>query len=118
MGFQTCWADGELPWPPTALSTLKPATASPHLSVIKLDLYSVDPITRSAVEDAGNDIRWAIAEVARIEREFERAVNLAVFLDRRFEPALGTLNVRFHIYGVDGTPDPIDPFSFIYYKSN
>lgn len=118
MGFQTCWADGELPWPPTALSTLKPATASPHLSVIKLDLYSVDPITRSAVEDAGNDIRWAIAEVARIEREFEGAANLAVFLDRRFEPALGALSVRFHICGVDGTPDPIDPFSFIYYRSN
>ena len=78
----------------------------------------MDPITRSVVEVAGNDVRWAIAEVARIEREFEGAVNLAVFLDRRFEPALGTLNVRFHICGVDGTSDPIDPFSFIYYKYN
>ena len=96
-----CWVvdctDGGLPWLPTALSTLKPAT-SPHLSTIRLDFTCSSNFHRSAetlIEDMGDHLRRTAEEVSRIEREFKRAVNLTVLRDPKFEAAFGILNVRF-----------------------
>ena len=100
-----CWVvdctDGGLPWLPTALSTLKPAT-SPHLSTIRLDFACSSTFTRSfetLIEDMGGDLRRVADEVFRIEREFEGAVNLTTFRDPKFDAACGALNVRFRCVG-------------------
>jgi len=92
---------GGLPWFPTALSTLKPAT-SPCLSAIRLDFSWTSNFTRFAetlIEDMGGDLRRVADEVFRIEREFEGAVNLTTHRDTKFEVAFGTLNVRFRCVG-------------------
>jgi len=82
-----------------ALSTIKPAT-SPRLSTVKLDICSLtgEPI-ETVIAEAGNDLRRIADEIARIEREFEGAVNFIVALDSRFKAALDSLNVRFRFVG-------------------
>jgi len=47
------------------------------------------------ITDMGNDLRLIADEVARIEREFEGAVNLAVLRDSKFGAVLDSLDVRF-----------------------
>ena len=88
-----------------ALSTLRPAT-SPRLSTIRLDFSRPSTATRSvesAIEITGNNLRQVADEIARIEREFEGAVNLTVFRDPVFEAVSDTLNVTFQFCGVDDT---------------
>jgi len=79
---------GSLLWIPKALSTIKPAT-SPRLSFIRLSFVrppfangSIDDL----VKDAGDDLRWVVDEVTRIERE--GVVCLTVDLDSSFQVAL------------------------------
>lgn len=96
---------GGLLWIPAALSTLKRAT-SPHLSALQLSFIASSVATRSvgnSIEDMGNDLRRAAGEVARIESEFEGAVELTVFRGPGFKAVFDRLNVRFHLCGVDGT---------------
>ena len=79
-----------------ALSTLRPAT-SPRLSTIRLDFSRPSTATRSvesAIEITGNNLRQVADEIARIEREFEGAVNLTVFRDPVFEAVSDTLKSR------------------------
>ena len=102
-GFKVGSTVGGLPWIPTALSSLRPAT-SPHLSTILLDLAattSIDRPVETLVKDTGNDLQRVADEFTRIEREFEGAVSLTVLRDSGFEVALGELNVRFPFRGVD-----------------
>lgn len=56
-----------------------------------------------------SDLRWVADEVARIEREFEGAVNLVVLRDAGFKVVLDKLNVRFHF----GWVDHVDSFPFV-----
>ena len=87
-----------------ALSTLRPATST-HLSVIRLDFCSSG--TRSVetmITDMGNDLRRIADELARIEREFEGAVNFIMILDSKFRMVLDTLNVRFHFFWAEEIP--------------
>ena len=103
--FRVGWTGGSLLWIPMALSTLRPAT-SPRLSTIRLDFSRPSTATRSvesAIEITGNNLRQVADEIARIEREFEGAVNLTVFRDPVFEAVSDTLNVRFRLCGVDDT---------------
>ena len=90
---------GGVPWIPMALSTLRPAT-SPRLSAIRLDLFceSDRPID-TVITDMGNDLRRIAGEVARIEREFEGAVNFAVPRGKGIGTALDRLNVRHRFVG-------------------
>jgi len=84
------WMGGSLLWIPKALSTIKPAT-SPRLSLIKLSFVRPPFANRSIedlIKDAGDDIRWVVDEIARIEREFGAAVDLTVDWDRSFRVAL------------------------------
>jgi hypothetical protein len=109
--FEVDWMAGDLLWIPTALSTLKHAT-SPRLSALQLS-FTTSTTTHSvktSIEDMGNDLRWAADEVARIEREFEGAVELTLARDPGFEAVFDALNVRFCFYGVDGTHDLVDSF--------
>jgi len=88
---------GGLRWIPMALSTIKPAT-SPCLSTIRVDLtrsYATNRPAERLIEDTHDDLRWIADEAARIEREFNGAVNLAVSRDLAFKVALDALNVRF-----------------------
>jgi len=87
-----------LPWIPMSLSTLKPAT-SPRLSLVILDFSTFNRPVESMIEDTGNDLLRIADEAARIEREFEGAVNIAVFRDPRYAMALDTLDVRFGFVG-------------------
>ena len=87
--------DGGLLWIPKALPTLKPVT-SPRLSAIKLSFARSRTsflYTEMVVTNAGNDLRRIADEVARIEREFEGAVELNVYRDQWFKAASHTLNV-------------------------
>ena len=105
-GFRAGRTGGGLLWIPMALSTLGPAT-SPHLSTIRLDFSRSLIVNRSAmslIEGTANDLRWVADEVARIEREFEGAVNLNASRDSVFKVVLDTLDVRFRFCGVDGIP--------------
>jgi len=95
--------EGSPHWIPKALSTLRPAT-SPRLSTIRLNFIyppTADPPVATLVKTMGNDLRWVADEFTRIEREFERAVNLTVVRGPGFEALLDTLNVRFHFRGPD-----------------
>jgi len=81
---------GSLFWIPKALSTIKPGTSS-RLSFISLSFVrprfangSIDALIR----DAGDDLRWVVDEVARIERELGGAVYVTVHWDRSFQAAL------------------------------
>jgi len=90
---------GGLPWFPTALSTLKPAT-SPHLSTIQLHFTCASSFfAETLIEDMGDHLRRTADEVSRIEREFKGAVNLTTLRDSNFEGAFGTLKVRFRCVG-------------------
>ena len=94
MDFGVGWVAGGLLWIPITLSTLRPAT-SPHLSTIRLDFdrsYIINPSesVETIIGDTVNDLRWAVDEVARIEREFGGAVKSNVFLDPAFTVALET----------------------------
>lgn len=86
---------GTLPWIPSALSTLKPAT-SPRLATIRLD-FAGPPIAslhvESLIKDMGGDLRRIADEADRIEREFEGAVEITVLRDPVFGEVLDTLNV-------------------------
>lgn len=100
--FRVDWMGGGLPWIPMALSTLKPAT-SPRLSAIQLNFVwqsSAYQSVDAAIEDVGEDLRRIAGEVARIEREFEGVVSLAVVWDLGFNAALDKLDVRFRSCGV------------------
>jgi len=80
-----------------ALSTLRPAT-SPRLTSIQLDFAGSiinDLPVELLIQDTGNDLRQVADEVARIEREFEGAVNFTVGSDSIFKVVLDTLSVRF-----------------------
>lgn len=97
MGLGVGWERGRLPWIPTTLSTLRSAT-SPRLSAIRLDFARPPPTGRSVdalIKALGDDLKRVAGEVARIEREFEGAINLTVLLDTSFRVACGALNVRF-----------------------
>ena len=87
--FLVGWISGSLVWVPKALSTIKLAT-SPRLSVIKLS-FIYPPFANGSIDalikDAGDDIRWVVGEVARIEREFGGAVHLTVYWDSSFQVA-------------------------------
>ena len=99
-GFRVGWKEGGLPWIPLALSTLRPAT-SPQLSAIQLYFACPSVANRSVkalIEDMGGDLRRIANEVARIEREFEGAVNFTVLLDPVFEVVLKRLNVSFRLW--------------------
>jgi len=94
-GFRADRKGGRPPWIPAALSTLGSAT-SPRLSVIKLNFTSsTGVLAETMITNLGNNLRWIADEVARIEREFEGAVNFTVLTDSRFEAVLDALNVRF-----------------------
>ena len=100
-GFRTGWKEGGLPWIPMALSTLRRAT-SPRLSTIRLDFTGAAIANRpieNLIKNMGDDLRRIANEVARIQREFDGAVNFAVLLDPVFEVVLDTLNVRFRLWG-------------------
>jgi len=95
---------------PMALSTLKPATST-HLSAIQLNFVwqsSAYQSVETAIEGAGDDLRWVAAEVTRIEREFEGAENLTVVWDSGFKAVLDKLNVRFSFLR-----SKVDSFLFI-----
>jgi len=86
-----------LPVIPGALSTLRPAT-SPRLSAVRLEFTYESTAFRSVELMTGEVwicLRQAANEVARIEREFEGAVNFTVVPDSRFEMVLDRLKVRF-----------------------
>ena len=86
---------GGLPWLPTALSTIKPAT-SPLLSVVGLhfSFQFTAASVRPLIQDGGNHLRWAADEVTRIEREFEGAMSFTVSRNSLFDAVLDKLNVR------------------------
>jgi len=110
-GFEVGWKEGGIFWIPMALLTLRPAT-SPRLSVIRLDFaapHIVNPPIGALVEDMGNDLRRIAEEVARIEHEFEGAVNFTLALDSKFEVVLDTLNVRFHLTVSTSPSGRVDP---------
>ena len=86
---------GAIPWIPSALSTLKPAT-SPRLSTIRLDFAGPFISTLHAerfIKDLGDDLRRIADEVGRIEREFGGTVNFTVLRDSVFGAVLDTLDV-------------------------
>ena len=87
---------GDLLWIPTALSTLK-HTTSPRLSALQLSfvMSTTTHSVKTSIEDMGNDLRWAADEVARIEREFEGAVELILTRDPGFETVFDALDVSF-----------------------
>ena len=90
------WMYGGLRWIPMALSTIKPAT-SPRLSAIRVDLirsHSTILPAENLIGDTRDDLRWIADEAARIECEFEGAVNLTVSRDSAFKVALDALDVR------------------------
>jgi len=95
--FRFGWINGGLPWIPGVLSTLRPTT-SPCLSAVRLE-FTCDPTAAQPIEslirEVGNHFRQVADEVARIEREFDGAVNFTVVPDPKFEVVLGRLNVRF-----------------------
>ena len=95
--FKVSLREGGLPWISVALSTLRPAT-SPRLFSIQLDFIASPIIDRSVetlIKETGGDLQRVADEVARIEREFEGALNFTVVPDSKFEVVLSTLNVRF-----------------------
>ena len=88
--FLAGWMSGSLLWIPKALSTIKPDT-SPRLSFVSLNF--VRPrfghgSTDDLIKDAGDDLRWVVDEVARIERELGGAVYVTVHWDQLFQLAL------------------------------
>jgi len=90
------WMGGDLLWIPMALSTINFAT-SPYLSAITLGFFHPPPldwIVEPPIEGTGSDLQRVADEVARIEREFGRAVDLTVLRDPSFKVVLDTLNVR------------------------
>ena len=108
---------GRLLWIPTALSTLRRAT-SPHLSAIKLHFtqsptFKVETLT--GLEDINNDLRWAADEFARIERDFEVAVNLTVLQDLGFGVMFNALNVRFLFAVRTRSHGHVDLFPSVHY---
>jgi len=108
------WEEGGLPWIPMALSTLRPAT-SPRLSSIRLNFAGSPIINKSIetlIEDMGNDLLRIVDEVARIDHEFEGAVNLTVVPDSKFEVVLKTLNVRFRLAVLSSPRGRVDPPPF------
>ena len=86
----------DLSWISMALLTLRPTT-SPRLSSLRLNFGGscTNQSIESSIKDMGNDLRRIADEVARIEREFEGAVDFTVVRDPKFEAAFDTLNVRF-----------------------
>lgn len=112
VSFGIGWFGGGIPWIPPALSSIRPAT-SPHLSAIQLSFDHPLPANRyidaAMIKVMDSDLRWVADEVARIEREFEGAVNLVVLRDAGFKVVLDKLNVRFHF----GWVDHVDSFPFV-----
>ena len=100
-----------------ALSTLRPAT-SPRLSTITLDFRSsTNRPVEKIITDMGDDLRRIVDEIARIEHEFEGAVNFTVAPDSKFQVVLDTLNVRFSFVGWKKPHGHVDSFSFVPYRS-
>ena len=98
VGFGVHWERGGLPWIPTALATLGPAT-SPHLSVILLQFSRIWS-TKTLIKVVGDDLQRVADEVTRIKSEFGEAVNIVVYRDSPFMVVLDTLNVRFRCCGL------------------
>ena len=95
------------------LSTIKPAT-SPCLSIIPVDLTHSCDTTKSPeclTEDARDNLQWIANEAVRIEREFDRAVNLTVSRNPEFKAVLDALSVRFRSVSVDWMPPRAFPSS-------
>ena len=96
--FRFGWISGGLPLFTGALSTLTPTT-SPRLSAVRLE-FTYEPTVAQSVEllirEAGNSLQQVADEVARIEREYEGAVNFTVVPDSKFKVLLDKLNVRFY----------------------
>jgi len=85
---------GGIPWIPMVLSTLSPIT-SPHLSSLQIGFFSSPPnLLPEISEDMSNDLQRIADQVARIEREFEGAVNSTVIRDPNFE---SVLKIRFPV---------------------
>ena len=99
------WIGGPLHWIPAALSTLR-LTTSPRLSTVQLNFIHLATANRSAIYEAGDDLRHVEDEVTRIGSEFRGAVTVIVFRDPAFQVALDMLNVRFHFRGMDDTLYP------------
>lgn len=111
--FAVGWMNGGLAWIPRALSTIEPAT-SPRLSTVQLNFTRPPTAARRPVEalivSAGKDLRWVTGEVARIKREFEGVVYLAVHWDPLFKAAFDAVKVRF----IPRTPrNPVDLYSLV-----
>ena len=106
-----------LPWIPMSLSTLKPAT-SPRLSLIILDFISfISQTIEIMTIDMGHDLQRVADEVARIEREFEGAVYIAVSRDSRFKVLLDSLDVRVIFVGWGRPCGRVDSPSFFHCRS-
>jgi len=106
VGFEVGWASGSLLWIPTSLSTLRPAT-SPRMTTILLDFLSQSSAARSIeilLKSAGSDLQQVADEFARIEREFEGAVDLTVFWNAGFWAAFDALDLKVRFCDVDGVP--------------
>ena len=97
--FGVQWIGGSVLWIPMALSTLRPST-SPRLSSVQLN-FSRPVIANlrilAAIRDEHNNLRRVADELARIEREFEGAVNLIVVRDPGSAAVFDTLNVRLQL---------------------
>jgi len=110
--FGIRWMSASLPWIPIAISTLRPAT-SPRLSALKFD-FARRPLVANRrsldalIEATGDDLRWVADEVARIEREFEGAVDSIILRDPAFQVVFDTLDVRFHSCGAHDTHGLVD----------
>ena len=90
-------AGGGPPRIPVAFSTLRPAT-TPRLSTVRLE-FAYEPtlahLIEIVVEEVISYIELVPCEIARIEHEFEGAVDFTVAVDSEFEAVLGDIDVRF-----------------------
>ena len=69
------------------------------------------------ITDMGDDLRRIVDEIARIEHEFEGAVNFTVVPNYKFQAVFDTLNVRFSFVVWKKPRDHIDLSSFVPYRS-
>ena len=74
------WTAEGLLWITVALPIFEHASF-PRLSPLQLKFVASSTTTHSvkpSIRDTDSDLRWAVDEVARIERGFEGAVNITV----------------------------------------
>jgi len=102
-----------------ALSSLRPAT-SPRLFTIQLDFADCPSVNRPAttmIRNMDKDLRRIADEVARIEREFEGAVDFTVTSDSKFKLVFDTLNVRSRLVRRTRPRGRVDSYSFVLCRS-